>query len=158
MLKLRKMTGEDKPAIMRILRNTPEFLPEEVVVAEEVIDAYLFDPAGSGYYALVAEDGPTIWGYVCYGTAPMTQSTWDIYWIAVARESQGKGIGRQLTAAAEEHIRQFGGKLIMVETSSKENYQRTRRFYQSLGYHLVCQIVDFYAPGDDKVLYEKRFP
>ena len=54
------MTHADKPAIMQVLKETPEFTPAEVTIAEEVIDIYLRDPKGSGYYALVAEVGSSV--------------------------------------------------------------------------------------------------
>ncbi len=149
------MTGEDKPAIMQILCATPEFKPSEVVVAEEVLDCYLNDPS-AGYFTLVAETGTIIAGYVCFGVTPLTEGTWDIYWIAVAREMRGKGIGATLLTAAEDKIKQLEGRLIFAETSSIPEYEKTRRFYQSQGYQVVAQIADFYVPGDDKVIFQKR--
>ena len=85
-IKIRHMQGKDKPTLMTILRNTPEFKPSEIVIAEEVIDSYLKDPANSGYYTLVAEDGSGVAGYISYGPTPLTDGTWDIYWQAVIRE------------------------------------------------------------------------
>lgn len=150
------MTGEDKPAIMQILRDTPEFKPAEVVVAEEVIDSYLYAPSSSGYHALVAEVVSSVVGYICYGPAPLTEGTWDIYWLAVAPKEQGRGIGRALVAFAEGKIKETQGRLAIIETSSKPEYERTRRFHHSQGYELVCRIADFYAPGDDKLVFQKR--
>jgi len=151
------MTSPDKPAIMYILQNTPEFNAMDIVVAEEVIDDYLHSPVKSGYSILVSQSGSEIIGYVCYGQNPMTQSTWDLYWIAVSRESQGKGAGRELLTVAENNIQKAGGKLIILETSSTPLYDKTNRFYRLMGYKLICRIADFYAPGDDQMLYEKRF-
>jgi ribosomal protein S18 acetylase RimI-like enzyme len=150
------MLKTDKPAIMGILRATPEFKPAEVVVAEEVIDGYLADPTGSGYITLVAEDGPTVNGYICYGPTPLTEGTWDVYWIAVAAGEQGRGIGGALLAYAEAKIGQTGGRLILIETSSQESYEKTRRFYANHGYETVARLPDFYAPGDDRLILQKR--
>jgi ribosomal protein S18 acetylase RimI-like enzyme len=154
---IRPMTREDKAVTMRILLNTPEFTPSEVDLAEEVIDAYLFNPTRSGYFTLVAEDAPVILGFVCYGPTPITEGTWDIYWIAVDQNKQGQGVGRKLMNAAEEKIRQNRGRLILVETSSKPGYEKTNLFYQRIGYIEACRIKDFYMIGDDQVIYEKRF-
>lgn len=155
-IKIRPMTGEDKAAIMRILHNIPQFQPNEVVVAEEVLDSYLNNPSGSGYSALVAETGPTVAGYVCYGQTPLTEGTWDIYWLAVAPKQQRQGIGATLLAAAEDNIKQMQGRLMLAETSSKPEYEKTRRFYQSQGYQLVAQIADYYVPGDDLLIFQRR--
>jgi ribosomal protein S18 acetylase RimI-like enzyme len=150
------MISEDKLAIMRILRSTPEFKPAEVVIAEEVIDSYLDDPSGSGYYVLVAEIGPSVVGYVCYGPTPLTEGTWDMYWLAVAPKEQGRGIGKALSAIAEGNIREAQGRIVLIETSSTPEYERTRGFHHSQGYEVACRIGDFYAPGDDKLVFQKR--
>ena len=141
---------------MDLLRTTPEFTPEEILVAEEVIDCYLRDPAGSGYLVLVARLDASIAGYVCYGPTPLTQGTWDIYWLAVGAAVRGRGIGAKLLRFTEDRIKESGGRLAIVETSSKASYERTRFFYSSLGYTDSCRVVDFYAPGDDKLILQKR--
>jgi GNAT superfamily N-acetyltransferase len=140
---------------MRILRNTPEFKPVEVEVAEELIDGYLEDPVESGYYILIAESDSVLSGYICYGPTPMTEGTWDIYWMAVEHNTQGKGIGGNLLKAAETKIQDAKGYLSVIETSSVPSYEKTRRFYLGQGYAIVADIPDFYAPGDGKVLFTK---
>jgi GNAT superfamily N-acetyltransferase len=153
---IRWMTLNDKPAIMQILRQTPEFEPDEVVVAGELIDSYLQDSVSSGYYVMVADSGSKPVGYICYGNTPLTKGTWDIYWMAVSREEQAKGIGKALLAAAEEDIKDKKGRLILIETSSKPSYEKTRKFHEGRGYELICCIPDFYSPRDNKLIYQKR--
>ena len=141
---------------MKILQNTPEFKQFEVAVAEEVIDSYLHDAEGSGYYALVAESDSAIAGYICYGPTPLTDGTWDLYWQAVAGERQGQGIGSALMEAAEAEIRKMQARLIIIEASSTAAYEKTLRFHLSHGYEVIARIPDFYAPGDDKLILQKR--
>ena len=128
----------------------------EVVVAEELIDSYLADAYRSGYHILVSEVDSVVVGYICYGPTPLTEGTWDIYWMAVAPQMQGKGIGTALIESAEKNIKKAQGRLALIETSSKPEYERTRRFYRAQGYKVVCRIPDFYAPGDDKLTLQKR--
>lgn len=154
--KIREMTKRDKEPLMNILRDTPEFTPPELIVAEEVIDCYLQDPISSGYRILIAEYDSSVRGYLCYGPTPLTQGTWDLYWAAVARKMRGKGIGKALWEKAEDDIRKDGGRIAVIETSSKPDYEQTRRFHQSRGYDNVGRIADFYAPGDDMLIYVKR--
>jgi ribosomal protein S18 acetylase RimI-like enzyme len=152
---IRPMVAGDKPALMRILRNTPEFKPFEVVVAEEVIDSYLNDPR-AGYFTLVAEDDGKIAGYICYGETPVTIGTWDIYWVAVDPTKRGRGIGKLLSEAAETAIKKAGGRMAIIETSSTPLYENTRKFYERRGYEPVARIPDFYMPGDDKLILRKK--
>src|ERR1019366_207689 len=107
-MNIRRLASKEQTAVMQILQNTPEFTSDEVVLACELVEAYLDDPDESGYYHLVAEDGDKIVGYVCYGPTPITDGTWDVYWIAVDATIQGKGIGRELMAACENKIVQAG--------------------------------------------------
>ena len=58
--------------------------------------------------------------------------------------------------AEEEHVRREGGRLIVIETSSTEKYEPTRRFYLGLNYTEVARIPDFYGPGDGRIIYTKR--
>jgi ribosomal protein S18 acetylase RimI-like enzyme len=153
--KIRPMTRGDKPAIMKLLAATPEFKPFEVAVAEEVIDSYLKSSYRSGYHILVAELEPLLVGYICYGPTPLTEGTWDIYWLVVSREEQSRGIGGALMAFVEDEIKKAEGRLAVIETSSTPEYQRTRRFYQRHGYEVACRLADFYAWGDDKLIFQK---
>ncbi len=155
-IKIRPMIQADKPSIMAILRDLPEFKPAEIVVAEEVIDSYLLDPHRSDYYILVAEVESTVLGYICYGPTPLTDSTWDVYWQAVELKKQGQGIGRALMDAAEGEIRKAQGSLVLIETSTMPTYEKTRRFHLGQGYEIIGCIPDFYAIGDGKLILQKR--
>ncbi len=155
-INIRPMLPEDKAPLMEILRYTTEFKPSEVVVAEEVIDSYLRDPYDSGYYVLIAEVASSVAGYICYGPTPLTEGTWDIYWQAVAQEKRGHRIGLALTDAAEEEIGRTRGRLIIIETSSTEAYEKTLNFHRGRGYEIIARIADFYSPGDDKLILQKR--
>ena len=150
------MSAADKPALMRILKNTPEFKSYEVVVAEELIDYFLTDGVKSGYNILIAEDEGEVAGDVGYGEKPCTVGTWDIYWIAVSGEKRGKGIGKMLSDTAETAIKEAKGRLAFIETSSTPLYENTRRFYLGRGYEQVARIPDFYMPGDDKLILQKK--
>ena len=153
---IRPMNYEDKPSVAEILSNTPEFKPFEVAVAQEVIDSYLSDPLDSGYHILVAEADSKVAGYICYGPTPLTEGTWDIYWEAVTQEKRGQGIGSVLMESAEKEIVRAKGRLALIETSSTPAYEATRRFFVANGYEIVACIPDFYTPGDDELILQKR--
>jgi len=153
---IRYMTRQDRAPVLRIVHNIKEFTPSEMAVAEEVIDDYLEDPLCSGYNISLAIVDRQIVGYICFGPAPMTNGTWDIYWMAVDPKWQSRGIGHTLMTHAEHLIRHSKGRLIIIETSSKPEYEKTRRFHVSHGYEISCKIEGFYAPDDDKLVLMKR--
>jgi ribosomal protein S18 acetylase RimI-like enzyme len=149
------MIKKDKAAIEKILQVTQEFTPAEVKVALELIDLYLEYGIGSDYHILVAEVDNTPAGYICFGPTPLTEGTWDIYWMAVDPRKQRQGIGRRLLNDAEGSMSKVQGRLILIETSSKPEYEKTRKFYESCDYEIIARIPDFYTPGDDKLVFQK---
>ncbi len=155
-LALRPLVSEDKSTVECILKSLDEFSSVEVDVAIELIDAYLQYGISSGYYLVVAEKQKTVLGYICYGPTPMTQGTWDIYWIAVDPRKMNQGIGSALLKYAEQEVRAASGRLVILETSSKPVYARARKFYEKSGYEVICRISDFYALADDKIIYLKN--
>jgi ribosomal protein S18 acetylase RimI-like enzyme len=153
--KIRPMVKKDRSVLKEMLGTIAEFSPEEQNVALELMDAYLKKGEISGYSHLVAQVEFSPAGYICYGPTPLTEGTWDVYWMAVAPDRQRLGIGRALLQAAEDNIMQADGRLILIETSSKSGYERTRKFYWSMAYELLARIPDFYSRGDDKLIFCK---
>jgi ribosomal protein S18 acetylase RimI-like enzyme len=112
--------------------------------------------AGDDDYRFVGafEDDRLI-GYACWGPTPGTEATYDLYWIVVDRTRQGRGIGTQLLDAVEQRLTTHDARLVVVETSSRADYEPTRRFYEARGYTRTATIPEYYAPGDDLVIYTK---
>jgi len=142
----------DRAPIERLLVATNAFTSTEVDVALELVD----EPAETGYRFVVAERAGAVAGYACFGATPCTVGTWDLYWIAVDPAQQGSGVGRLLLEAVERAVRAEGGRLLVIETASKPEYAATRAFYERSGLALVARIPDFYARGDDKLVYCRR--
>ncbi len=146
----------DAETVRALVEETGYFTAVEIPVAVELVQENLAKGAAvSGYHFLFAEQGGRMIGYACYGPIPCTVSSHNLYWIAVLPEFQGKGLGKTLMREAEKRIRDMGGTRIYIDTSYKAQYEDTRAFYESLGYSLGCLLRDFYAPGDDKVIYAK---
>ena len=152
---LRELRPGDKPAIERILRATGMFTEEEVTVALELVDDGL-GPMTGGYRFIVLEEDGEIAGYACFGLCPMTDRTWDLYWIAIDPPRHGRGHGKTLVLAVEDAVRAEGARLLLVETAGKPEYAPTRAFYDRIGYPVGARIANFYRDGDDKIIYVKR--
>jgi GNAT superfamily N-acetyltransferase len=150
--------GTDPEAIFHLTESCGLFYPEETAVARELAEERLARGPSSGYEFLFAETGGIVIGYTCFGPIPLTQERFDLYWIVVRKDLQGTGIGRRLLLLTEARILEIKGKRIYVETSSREPYAPTHRFYQSSGYHQEAILTHFYAPGDDKIIYMKVLP
>jgi ribosomal protein S18 acetylase RimI-like enzyme len=150
---LRNLTAADRGRIEEITRAVGLFREDEVPVALEVFDGAV---AGSAdYVALGAEHEGRLAGWICWGPTPCTLGTFDLYWMAVDPTLQGVGIGSALVLAMERRLADIA-RLIVVETAGRPEYAPTRGFYQTRGYRAVARIPDFYAPGDDQVVYVKE--
>lgn len=160
-LEQRGLTAEDRPALAAMLAKVDSFTDEERAVALELVDARLAHPELDDYRFIVtfAHDGkasPAVAGYLCYGRTPMTQCTYDLYWIASAADYARMGVARGLVDAMEEQIRAAGGGIIRVETGSREGHTAAVHFYDALGFTRSAVIDDFYAPHDDLIIFTKR--
>jgi len=152
-ISIRFTSPEDRAGILSILKETNFFRPQELLVAEEVLDDALAKGVEGHYQSFVAEDGRDIVGWVCFGPTPCTLGTFDVYWIVVDPEKQHCGIGSALMQYAADIIEGRNGRMIVAETSGTQRYLSTRRFYEKLNYRRAACVENFYAPGDDKIIY-----
>jgi ribosomal protein S18 acetylase RimI-like enzyme len=150
-----RATPEDVPALRRLVAATRVFHRRERTVALELLVERLRQGPRSGYSFFFAERGPELVGYCAWGPVPLTERSYDLYWIAVAPAAQGQGLGRALLRRAERAVARRGGGNLYIETSSRRVYDRTRRFYREAGYRQVARLRDFYAPADHKLVFCK---
>ncbi len=146
----------DCDAVVSILDATGFFYPEEIDIALELVNEKINNPEISSYQFIFAEYENTVVGYICYGKIPLTKAAYDVYWIAVNPNFQGMGIGYSLLSQAEEKIRMEGGKHFYIETSGRKLYEPTHAFYLKAGYSIIAVFKDFYADGDDKLVFYKK--
>jgi ribosomal protein S18 acetylase RimI-like enzyme len=154
---IRPTIPEDTPALLALARGTGVFKPLELVALEEVLEDYHAREQAGGHRSVTYEVDGEILGFAYYAPAAMADRAWYLYWIAVTKSTQAQGIGSRLLRAAEAEIAQQGGRLFLIETSSLAHYEPTRRFYLKHGYEIACRLADFYADGDDLVVFSKRF-
>ena len=155
---IRKLIDSDRASIEKILIETKHFNEDEIKVAMELVDIHINDANQMDYIIHVYEDDETknVSGYICYGKRPLTESTYDLYWIAVDANIHGKGIGSSLVRFMENDLKKnYNGRLVLIETSGKPSYENERKFYTKNGYDVQTTIKDFYRQGDDLVVFRK---
>ena len=102
-MEIRPISQPDRTQLAGLLGRIETFTPQEVDCALELIDLAI--QGSSDYAILVAvSDGKPV-GYVCYGPTPMTEGTYDLYWIASDPSVRGKGVGGALVSAMEGDLR-----------------------------------------------------
>ena len=152
---IRALEGRDREQLASLIQRIETFSQEEITVAIELVDLAL-QPNNPDYKILVAERDGKLVGYVCYGPTPMSEGTYDLYWIASDPTVRGQGVGASLIAGMEGDLRRLKARLIRVETSATEAYGPTRGFYASMKYNEEARIRDFYKVGDDLIMLTKR--
>jgi ribosomal protein S18 acetylase RimI-like enzyme len=153
---LRALVPGDRARLEAITRATGVFREDEVAVALEVFDAGVAgDPSYTLLGAEVDVNGEAVLAaWICWGPTPCTLGTWDLYWLAVDPACQQRGLGAALVREMEHRLH-ASARLIVVETAGREDYAGTRAFYERCGYRVAARLPDFYAPGDDQVVYVK---
>ncbi|MGD9784291.1 MAG: GNAT family N-acetyltransferase [Hyphomicrobiaceae bacterium] len=150
------VTAEDEEAVRSLVAATGFFTTEEIDIAAELVRERITRGPSSGYEFIVAQIGSHIAGYACFGRIAGSDIAHDLYWIAVAPQWRGRGLGPLVMRKVEAAVRAAGGRKIFADTSSSPKYADTRRFYLSQGFRQGALLEDFYRRGDGKVIFEKR--
>lgn len=171
-IRLAALRPEHRSDIESIVRAAGVFSEDEVGVALELFDDALgselpapgnaespqpeAESPDADYEFVGAFSNDRLIGYACFGLTPATDRTYDLYWIAVRPDAQRTGAGAALMSEVERRLVARRARLVVVETSSREDYAPTRQFYHRLGYEERARLRDFYAPGDDRVILTRR--
>jgi ribosomal protein S18 acetylase RimI-like enzyme len=154
---IRPTVHADTLILVPLAEETGVFKPIEIEALQEVLDDYHADAHTLGHRSVTYEKDGKVIGFAYYAPTAMTDRTWHLYWIAVSKRIQARGVGSQLLRYVEDEIRKANGRILLIETSSTPHYEPTRRFYLKHGYEKACAIPDYYGDGDDMVVFRKRF-
>jgi len=149
--KVRATCSADVPALQRVLDDT-ELFPREML--PDMLRSFLTEKTNGEIWLTCEIDGEAV-GF-CYAVLEeLTDGTWNMLAIAVLSSNQGGGIGSDLVGKLEDSLRERKQRLLIVDTSGTDRYARTRSFYRKNGYQNEARIRDYWAPGDDKVVFRK---
>ena len=154
---IRPTTPAETDTIIALAEATGLFKPIEIVALREVLDDFYATNHADDHHAIALEENSVIVGFAYYGPVPMTEGTWQLWWIAVRKDQQGRGVGGQLLRHVENDIRaNRRGRVLFIETGSMAHYELTRKFYRKNGYEQHAMLQDFYADGDSMVVFRKE--
>jgi GNAT superfamily N-acetyltransferase len=165
-MRLAPLGPENRARVSELLIATAAFSTEEVAVALELFDSCRPDRSAVTEGPALAfpdyefvgafDEREHLLGYACFGPTPATEGTYDLYWLAVDPAAQGRGAGRALVQWVERELGGRAARLLVVETSSRADYEHTRTFYARGGYAEAARVRDFYAPADDRIILTTR--
>jgi len=126
---IRPLNKGEETSCEEILRSLPQWFGIEDAIVQYVKDLGAME-------TIVAEmDGETV-GFLTI--LEHNSFTSEIHVMAVREAHHGRGVGRALVERSEELTSSRGTEFLQVKTLGPshpdENYQRTRGFYERLGY------------------------
>lgn len=141
---------------IKVAEDTEVFNPQEIAVLREMVGECLTIP-GKNYFLFDEQQDTKILGFVIFGRIPLTEFSWDVYWLVVDKMFQGKGVGKKLLVRVEDFIAESQARAILrIETSARKDYVRARGLYIKQGFIEIGRILHFYAPNDNLVIFYKE--
>jgi len=153
---IRAAQAADIPTLVALTEATGVFKSHEVVALGEVLNDYFAYNHNHDHHCITDDRHGQIMGYAYYAPAAMTDRTWYLYWIAVNKATQAKGIGGELLRFVENDIKERQGRVLFIETSGLPYYELTRKFYLKHHYEVAAVLKDYYSDGDDMVVFRKK--
>lgn len=151
---IRPIQPEDTPALLSLAEATGLFDADSSEELRKILGDYFNGDIHHNHFWITDDDMGLV-GVAYYAPERMTQGTWNLYLIAIHPDHQGKGRGTALLRYVEQALREHGERLLLVETSGLDSFERTRAFYRKCGYEEEARVRDFYTTNEDKIVYRK---
>ncbi len=151
---IRPTTPDDTAALIALASAAINFEPNEIEELSEMLADYCSGNSDSDHFWITDNDHEPV-GVAYCEPERMTDGTWNLQLIAIRPDRQGQGRGAILLRYVEQTLVGRGGRMLLVETSGLPDFERTRAFYGKCGYEEEARIRDFYAAGDDKIVFRK---
>lgn len=147
---IRPVIPTDMPSLKLVIEANNLF-PSNML--DDMISDY-FDNENSNDFWFTCEDNQPVAIAYCVPER-MTEGTWNLLLIAVHPDYQGKGYGSFILHHIEQILAARGERLLLIETSSLDSFERSQAFYLKCGYEKEARIREFYQEGEDKIVFRK---
>jgi ribosomal protein S18 acetylase RimI-like enzyme len=149
---IRNVTSKDTVAVIALAEASSLFNLDGIAQIKERLADYI---SGNNDIWFIAVDEEKPEGVLYCSSEPMTDGTWNILMLLVNPHLQRQGRGSLLINHIEKTLATRGARLVIVETSSVDDFEQARAFYYKCGYTEEARIRNFYKTGEDKVVFSK---
>ncbi len=154
MTDLRLAAAGDAASVFAIVEDTGMFSDDELIFMRGMVEADLRDADEKRRWIVARQDGDVV-GCACLSPETFQPDVLNLLFLGVARQRRRAGIASALVARAAALAAADGARVLIVETSSDEAFGPARALYRTLGFCIDGRIRDYYAPGEDKVIFRR---
>ena len=151
-----KTSPQHKQPLLAIIEASGQFDADGLAYVADTLDAHWDNPQQAIWLTAIDTEQPV--GVAYCAPEPVTDGTWNLLMLWLQDGFAGQGFGKALVAEIEKELRARSARLLIVETSQLPEFERARKFYQSYGFQLAAEVKDFFAVGDNKLIYSYRLP
>jgi ribosomal protein S18 acetylase RimI-like enzyme len=149
---IRETNTADQVALLHIVEQSGQFDDDGLAHVRGTL-AQHFDGHGGGIW-LTADDGEPV-GVAYCAPEPVAAGTWNLLMLWTRSDRLGRGHGAALVNRLEQELHARRARLLIVETSGTPHFAAARAFYVKCGFAHEASIKNFFAAGDDKLVFTK---
>jgi len=149
---IRQTLKEDSGAILQMIGDSGQFDEEGLAHVQQILTKYL---AGESHEIwLTADDAEPVGVAYCAPEA-VAPGVWNLLMLWTRPDRHSRGHGTALLQEVERLLRERKARLLIVETSSLPDFVPARKFYANYGFVHEATIKNYFAEGDDKLVFTK---
>ncbi len=149
---IRETIHTDSDALLAIVKDSGQFDDNGLTHVKETLNSYLEGKSDDLWFT--ADDGEPV-GVAYCASEPVTDGTWNLLMLWTRNDRHGQGHGSALVNHVERILTERGVRLLIIETSGLSDFESARAFYNKCGFTQEARVRNFFAAGDDKIVYTK---
>ena len=150
---IRPTTLSDRDPLLYMLQHSGQFDDRGLAHVQETLNIYFSGESEDLWYSA---DQQGLAGIAYCAPEVMTHGTWNLLLLWINPTHQRQGVGQALLKQVEKELRSKQARLLLVETSSLIDFTVARTFYSKQGFAEEAKIRNYYASGEDKLIYTKN--
>ncbi|NDJ57571.1 GNAT family N-acetyltransferase [Enterobacteriaceae bacterium 4M9] len=150
---IRSVQSSDVEPLLTMLKASGQFDEEGLLHIKQTLESHLSGESEEIWFSAQQQG---LVGIVYCAPEVMANDVWNVLMLWVSPSHQRQGVGQSLMNKVEQELINKQTRLLLVETSSLNDFSAARAFYSKQGFINEARIAHYYAPGEDKLIYTKN--